>query len=54
MENYKAITMPFGKYKGRFVWEISDVNYFQWLYNTQRFKLKGEILKAVKFKIGKN
>ncbi|MCO5268500.1 MAG: DUF3820 family protein [Brumimicrobium sp.] len=48
--NYKQIKMPFGKYKGRFVWEIADTSYFRWLY--RKAKLTGELLEAVKFKIG--
>jgi len=49
MKNYKSIRMPFGKYKGRFVWEIADANYFNWLY--RKVKLTGELLEAVKYKL---
>lgn len=52
MKNYKSIRMPFGKYKGRFVWEIADLGYFKWLYKNA--KLKGEVLQAVKFKLNIN
>lgn len=47
--NYKSIKMPFGKYKGKYVWEIADLNYFYWLYKNA--KLSGELLFAVKTKI---
>ncbi|MBW7868876.1 MAG: DUF3820 family protein [Brumimicrobium sp.] len=48
--NYKQIKMPFGKYKGRFVWEIADLQYFRWL--CREGKITGELLEAVRYKIG--
>lgn len=47
--NYRLIKMTFGKYKGKYVWEIADVNYFYWLY--KNVKLQGEMLFAVKYKL---
>lgn len=47
--NYKTIKMHFGKYKGKYVWEIADLNYFRWLY--ENAKLTGELLLAVKYKL---
>lgn len=54
MKNYKQIKMPFGKYKGRYLWEIADISYFRWLYNNAKNNLKGEMLEAVKWKLNIN
>jgi len=50
-ENYdfKSMTMPFGKYKGQYISQINDLNYFNWLL--KNVELKGGILAAVKWKL---
>lgn len=47
--DYKTVKMPFGKYKGRFIWEIADLQYFHWLYKNT--KLNSDLFQAIKIKL---
>jgi len=47
---YRLIRMPFGKYKDNLICDIEDLNYLKWAY--ENIKINGNVLKAIKFKIG--
>jgi hypothetical protein len=45
MDNYlDDIKMPFGKYKGEYIYDL-PINYLEWLY--ENIELRGDIQEAV-------
>jgi len=49
--NLKNVRLPFGKYKGELVQQMTDLNYLRWLYDNTR--LTGSLKASVKFKINR-